>query len=1051
VSPLSWRVAALLLGSGFCALVYQVAWQRGFQLVFGVSTAASGAVLAAFMGGLGLGALVLGPRVDRRSNPLLIYAALEAAVALLAATTPHSLELVRQTYLSLGGTASLGAWGATSVRLVLACLVLLPPTFLAGGTLGAAARAVERETDSRRRSTALLYGANTLGAVAGCLTATFWMLEAFGTRATLWIAAAINLLIALVAAGLALLSARGAAGGAHAEPDVATAQAAAPRTLVLGAAATVGFVFFLLELVWYRMLGPILGGTVYTFGLVLAVALFGIALGGAFYAAASPRVRLGLPTFAATCLLEAAAVALPYALGDRIALFALSLRPPSGALLASYLPGWTIVAAIVVLPAAFVAGAQFPLLISLLGQGRERLASHVGSAYFWNTAGAIAGALAGGFGLLPWLTAPGCWRAAVLLLVVLAVVALVGSGHRPRWALPLGIGAAASVGVTVFLAEGPTAVWRHSSIGTGRATLRLSAAPNTRQAWMNEIRRSIRWEREGVESSIAVQDLAGFSFVVNGKVDGNARSDAPTQVMGPLLGALLRPGLETSFVVGLGTGSSAGWLATVPGMRRTDVAELEPAILDVARLCAPVNRSVMDNPRVRVMTGDAREALMTSRERYDLVFSEPSNPYRAGVASLFTREFYEAAAARMSGRGVFLQWVQAYEVDDETISTLIATLAGVFPHVEIWQVHQIDLLLVASREALVYDAAALRSRMRKEPFASALLRAWRATELEDVLARFVATPALGARLRAEGQPVNTDDRNVVEFSFARSLSRFTLFDALKLRQRANAIGAGRPEIAGEVDWGRVARQRLAIHTIGGSVAPLGADASDEERARARAHAQNAAGELRAAVASFGAQPQPPEGATEAALFAEGLADAGDPRAAPYLRALHEIQPIEAEAATARLALRMGQVELARNALVSAFVHYRTDPWPDQIRMTRALALAQELAAVRPDAAPVLVEALGQPFSVNAVEGPRRLARLVIGASGGITHRCGELLEPFEPHAEWRADILRFRASCYQATRDPRASLAMAELSEYLQQEPTARGIGPRGRPSPAAP
>jgi len=310
-----------------------------------------------------------------------------------------------------------------------------------------------------------------------------------------------------------------------------------------------------------------------------------------------------------------------------------------------------------------------------------------------------------------------------------------------------------TVVVTVLSAEGPTAVWRHSAIGSGRAALSRSATPNARRAWMHEMRRSILWEREGVESSVAVQDLAGFSFVVNGKVDGNARSDAPTQVMGPLLGPLLRPGLKSAFVVGLGTGSSAGWLASVPGIGRTDVVELEPAILDVARLCAPVNRGAMENPRVRVTTGDAREALMAGRERYDLVFSEPSNPYRAGVASLFTREFYEAAASRMATRGVFLQWVQAYEVDEETIATLIATLAAVFPHVEVWQVHQIDLLLVASREPILYDAAVLRARMREEPFASALRLAWRATELEDVLAadrraRELARQALARRLAA---------------------------------------------------------------------------------------------------------------------------------------------------------------------------------------------------------------------------------------------------------------------------------------------------------------
>src|SRR6266568_3762291 len=650
-----WAIAPLLFGSGFCALVYQVGWQRELRLVFGASTAASAAVVAVFMGGLGLGGWFLGPKADRRPNPLRFYAALEALVALSAAATPPLLGLVRRAYLAAGGTVVLGPWGGTALRLALAGLVLLPTTFVAGGTLGAAARAIEHEGDPRRRATALLYGVNTLGAVAGCLAATFWLLEALGTRWTLWLAAVANLGVALLAGALSRRSSpvpdSPGEGAARERPE------AAPPRFVLAAAAVVGFAFFLMELVWYRMLSPILGGTVYTFGLVLAVALAGIAAGGILYAIVFARRPVGLPAFAASCALEAAAIALPCVLGDRVALLALGLRPP-------------------------------------------------------------------------------------------------------------------------------TAAWRHSAIGAGRANALASRTPNAERAWVHDARRSVVWERDGVESSVAVQVIAGLSFVVNGKVDGNARNDAPTQVLGGLLGSLLRPGGRRSLVIGLGTGSTAGWLAAVPGMEQTDVVELEPAILEVARMCGPVNHDVMSNPRVRVITGDAREVLTVGRDTYDLVFSEPSNPYRAGIASLFTREFYDAVASRLRPEGLFLQWVQAYEVDEWTISTVAATLAAVFPEVEVWHVNHIDLLLVASRHPLSHDAAALRARIREEPFATALRGAWRVEDLEGVLARFVAGPALAKQMRAAGQEVNSDDRNPLEFAFARTLSRSGLFDVRRLREAA---------------------------------------------------------------------------------------------------------------------------------------------------------------------------------------------------------------------------------------------------------------------------
>lgn len=1027
---LTWSVAPLLLASGFCALVYQIGWQREFRLIFGASTAASAAVVAVFMGGIGLGAWWLGARVDRRANPLRFYALLELGVAATAAASPLLLGWVRRAYLGLGGTLVLGEWGGAAVRLLLAALVLAPPTFLAGATLGAAARAVEHAGDRRRRATALLYGANTLGAVAGCLAATFWLLEALGTRGTLWSAAGANLLVAGAAAALS----RGAAA-----PDAplvashtsAPRPAAAPRRLVSFAAALAGFAFFLLELVWYRMLGPILGGTVYTFGLVLAVALLGVAIGGLAYAPLFARVRVGLGALAATCLLEAAAVAAPFALGDEIALLALRLRPEAGAPLQSYLPGWAAVTALVVLPASLVAGAQFPLLVALLGEGRERVARHLGHVYLWNTAGAIAGALAGGFGLLPLLGAPGCWRAAAVLLALLAVVAAAADASR-RLRLLTAMGAVATF--VLLASPGPSAAWRHSGIGAGRAAAPLAAGRNALRAWLNDARRSIVWEREGVESSVAVQAVAALSFVVNGKVDGNARNDAPTQVMGGLLGAWLRPGAERALVVGLGTGSSAGWLAAAPGMRRVDVVELEPAILEVARMCAPVNRGVMDDPRANVVIGDAREILMTGRDRYDLVFSEPSNPYRAGVASLFTREFYEGVAARLSPDGLFLQWLQSYEVDQRTVASVVATLGSVFPEIEVWQVHQIDLLLVASRRPLRHDAEALRARLRQEPFASAFRAAWRATELEDALARFVAGPGLARRWRAAAPPLNTDDRNAVEFSFARTLSRSGLFDVSTLRREA---AADRPALDGSVDWNRVARQRLALYTIAGTPPPVAPDAPEAERIRARAHAQYLAGELAAAVETLAGQPQAPEGAVETTLFAEGLAERGDESALGHIRALKDVDPSEAEAATARLALRLGQPELARDALVSAFVRYRTDPWPSQIAMGHALSLATELAAARPAMAPILFEALSEPFSVAALEEPRRLVLIGLASLGGGPERCGRALEGLEPDVPWRGDVLRFRAACYERTGDPRARQARRELDAFLAGAPAS--------------
>src|SRR5215468_2078720 len=272
------RTALLLFGSGLCALVYQVAWIREFRLIFGASTAASAAVLAIFVGGLGAGSILLGPRADRHARPLLFYEQLETLIAVFAAVTPLLLWLVRALYVALGGSVVLGVFGGTLLRLVLSALVLLVPTMLMGGTLPAAARSVETDDDLGRKRTALLYGINTLGAVTGAALSTFALLETLGTRRMLWAATIVNLFVATSARVLS-----------RSLPASEPAQAAAagpadrPPRFVLGAAAAVGFAFFLMELVWYRMLGPLLGGTTFSFGLILAIALLGIGLGGLLY------------------------------------------------------------------------------------------------------------------------------------------------------------------------------------------------------------------------------------------------------------------------------------------------------------------------------------------------------------------------------------------------------------------------------------------------------------------------------------------------------------------------------------------------------------------------------------------------------------------------------------------------------------------------------------------------------------------------------------------------------------------------------------------------
>lgn len=1012
-------MAGLLFGSGLSALVYQTVWLREFRLIFGASTAATAAVLAIFMGGLGAGSAILGKRADLRDNPLRFYAHLEILIALAAAFSIPLLWIVRSTYLALGGSVDLGIFTATVVRLILATLVLGLPTFLMGGTLPAAARAVETSGDSARRNLSILYAANTCGAVTGTLASTFFLLENLGNRQTLIVAVLLNLMVAITARSLS----RTATADAGIDPDESFVAPQVPQRLVLLAAAVFGFTFLLMELVWYRMLGPLLGGTTFTFGLILAVALAGIGLGGALYSVRSIATPGAL---AITAALEALAMILPFVLGDRLALLANLLRSLGKMGFGGHVLAWTALTGIVVFPAALVSGFQFPLLIALLGRGRADVGRHVGFAYAWNTAGAIAGSLAGGFGLLPLLTAPGAWRLATVLL---ALTAIAISAYALRGQLRV---AAASVVLALLaaagtLAVGPTAYWRHSGIGAGR--LPQPQNPNEARDQAHRYRRYLHWDADGRESSVAITNADDLSFIVNGKSDGSMRGDAGTQVMGGVIGTLLHPNPRHALVIGLGTGSTAGWLAAT--MERVDVVELEPVVERVARECAPVNRDVLSLKNVRMTIADAREVLLTTDQKYDIVFSEPSNPYRAGVASLFTREFYAAVAQRLNPDGMFLQWVQAYDIDAPTLRTIYATLNTSFPHVDTFWTTAGDLLLVATRSPLTYDYDRIRARLRRSPQGAALHYAWRVETVEGFLSHFVAGDAV-AREIAKLAELNTDDRTIIEFGFARGLDAKPTVVA-PLARFAESHGGTRPARGrGTIDWGLVALNRAAS-----LVMPLPDNATDSELAHREFAARFERGDRRGAANWWVMNDLKPVSSGELAAAAESFAESGNSRSESFSHALAEVQPAEADAVAARYAFEQHRFEDASALLQRAFQRYRLTPWPNPEVMRRALETAVLTAGIAAETAVPLYEALDKPFVAGQLDAARRLTRLTIA----MNHQeCGArtvaALREFEPYPRWTGDHLSLRARCYaDAGLTGLAAKAREDYLEFLSAQP----------------
>jgi hypothetical protein len=462
----------------------------------------------------------------------------------------------------------------------------------------------------------------------------------------------------------------------------------------------------------------------------------------------------------------------------------------------------------------------------------------------------------------------------------------------------------------------------------------------------------------------------------------------------------------------------------------------------VAEVCAPVNHDVLQNPRVHIRLADAREVLLTSPDRYDVIFSEPSNPFRAGVASLFTREYYRAALARLQPDGVFLQWVQAYEVDGATVRTIYATLAQVFPEVETWELGHNDLLLVASAKPLAHDATLLRTRMAEEPYRTALLRAWRAVDLEGVFAHFVATSELARGIaHQEGDAINTDDLNLVEFGFARSIGTETHFDLANVRALARLRHEDRPPLSGgDLDFARVDDAQLALLADAGAPPPT-LPASIAQRHRAAALFAYARGDLRASAAEWNAQPLPASRPDELAMLAESLAESGDAQAPAAIEHLREQHPTEAQAVSARLALRQNRLPEAAQALADAFSRYRSDPWAWRALMSHALPLAEEISKRDPASGETLLRALAEPFAAMTIESKREAAMFAVARHLHSTTACGLALPIFEPHVPWRFEFLLWRRDCYQTLGDPHLTRALRDLDAFVRGQPAPFSVG----------
>ncbi len=706
-------LALLFVFSGAAGLIYESLWSRYLGLLVGHGAYAQVLVLVIFLGGMSVGAALIARRSAEIRKPLLWYAGVEAVVGVLGlafhdvfvATSGFAYD----TLFPALGNGSL----VTTAKWTIAALLILPQSILLGATFPLMTAAVLRLTAPERagRMLGLFYFANSLGAAIGVLLAGFWLLEMAGLPGTLAVAAIVNLVVALVAFVLG----RKTDDGREAQPRVneeslpssVIRHPSSLSRLLLAVSFASAAASFLYEIAWIRMLSLVLGSATHAFELMLSAFILGLAIGALIIRRSAddggdPIWKLGLVQVA---MGTAAIVTLSLyvdAFGWMAALMQTVQRNASG--YTAFHAGRYALAMSIMLPATVCAGMTLPLITrALLSAGRGERA--IGTVYAWNTLGSIVGAATAGLMLLPAIGVRGTLILGGTLDLLIGCWLLWSSARLRVGGVrtaQLTTAAAAAVVIVSALSQG----FDPSVLSSGVFRYGNVPQPGTR---------NILFYKDGRTASVSVQmgSDSGFTIATNGKPDASLHrtwfEDPPADPLRPALAtdnatqALLAlitlahaPAAREAAVIGFGAGMTTHFLLGSEEMERVTTIEIEPEMVNAARLLKPANIRAFDDRRAVIVEDDARAFFATANRQFDVIVSEPSNPWVSGVSALFTEEFYARASKQLAPGGVFGQWLHLYEIEDALVLGILKALSTQFRSYELYLTNDVDVLVVAS-------------------------------------------------------------------------------------------------------------------------------------------------------------------------------------------------------------------------------------------------------------------------------------------------------------------------------------------------------------------
>lgn len=810
--------------SGMTGLIYEILWTRMLSLTFGHTVFAISSILSAFMGGLALGSYLIGRFVDKISpgsksggfigkllnagsySPYVrIYGILQLFIGLYVLLTPSLINQVNKIYIGIMQNYSPGLYPLSVITFFLSVLVFIFPTVCMGATLPVICKFVVKSYREIMPKTARLYSINTFGAVLGTFLAGFILFPVMGLQASLIIGAVINISIGVIVI-LSDLLASGSVQKSEDEEekieekspckengeskkkdddspalsDREVKKAKSLYKLVLIVYFISGFTGMVYEVGWSRALALSIGSSTYSFTIILTTFLFGIALGSyifsnskwfnpekvTLFSLGDVELGIGLLGF----------LILP-TLGFLPFIF-LKMFPMVRGSYTTILAGNFLLSFIVILLPTLLFGITFPMVVRIYTANLKSLGKSIGNVYASNALGGILGSFLAGFMFIPIFGAEITLKIAILLNITAALIVYIFSGEKRKLSASITrYGVIALLVILIFSLK----IWRHSAMSLGVAVYAKNLSyVKSWQDYKNELDRQkkhIVFYKDGISSTVTVVKVKEqITLRVNGKADASwnkdARGDISTQWLLGFIPNALHPDPKRICVIGFGSGMTVDSVNNFKEPELIDCVEIEPAVMDASPHFNEANHDVQKTPRVKIHIADGRNFIEASKKKYDVIISEPSNPWIAGIGNLFSLDFYKVCRERLEEDGIYAQWFHSYSMSREDTQMVFKTFFRAFPCGSVWFTGSGDFLLIGKKKPSPVDYERIKMLFKKNKKIKDGLKLLGLNQPYQILA-FRITNADQARVFSLGANLNTDDHPLLEFNAPRNLYTIT--------------------------------------------------------------------------------------------------------------------------------------------------------------------------------------------------------------------------------------------------------------------------------------